>query len=63
VFTAGDRLATVPLQEATLEKIYAAGQVRFFAPLLVAKVGSRYLNPGPQSSIVLTTGYDEVLRS
>jgi NAD(P)-dependent dehydrogenase (short-subunit alcohol dehydrogenase family) len=33
-----------------------AGQVRFVAPLLIAKVGSRYLNPGPASSIVLTTG-------
>jgi NAD(P)-dependent dehydrogenase (short-subunit alcohol dehydrogenase family) len=30
--------------------------VRFVAPLLVAKVGSKYLNPGPASSIVLTAG-------
>lgn len=56
VFTAGDKLSTMPLPECTLEKIQQAGQVRFFAPLLVAKVGSRYLSPGPQSSITLTTG-------
>lgn len=56
VFTAGDKLAAFPISEISLEKIHAAGQVRFFAPLLVAKVGSRYLNPGPASSIVLTTG-------
>lgn len=56
VLTAGDRLAMIPLQEATLEKIKAAGQVRFYAPLLVAKVGSRYLSPGPASSITFTTG-------
>ncbi|OBT76555.1 hypothetical protein VF21_05371 [Pseudogymnoascus sp. 05NY08] len=37
VFTAGDRLATTSLAESTLESIQRAGQVRFFAPLLVAK--------------------------
>jgi NAD(P)-dependent dehydrogenase (short-subunit alcohol dehydrogenase family) len=56
VFTAGDKLASAPLQEITLEFIHCAGQIRFFAPLLVAKVGSRFLNAGPQSSIILTTG-------
>ncbi|KAN0089225.1 NAD(P)-binding protein [Hyaloscypha variabilis] len=56
VFTAGDKLATIPLQDATYENIVRAGQLRFIAPLLVAKIGSRYLNPGPASSIVLTTG-------
>ncbi|ESZ89517.1 hypothetical protein SBOR_10099 [Sclerotinia borealis F-4128] len=56
VFTAGDALATIPLKDSTLESIQKAGQVRFFAPLLVAKVGSRYLSEGPQASITLTTG-------
>ncbi|KFY13657.1 hypothetical protein V492_03109 [Pseudogymnoascus sp. VKM F-4246] len=56
VFTAGDRLATTSLAESTLESIQRAGQVRFFAPLLVAKVGRKYLTGGAQSSIVLTTG-------
>jgi NAD(P)-dependent dehydrogenase (short-subunit alcohol dehydrogenase family) len=56
VITAGDGLATMPLQEITLEKIQRAGQVRFIGPLLIAKVGSRYLTPGLESSIILTTG-------
>ncbi|CZR69568.1 related to enoyl-[acyl-carrier-protein] reductase 1 [Phialocephala subalpina] len=56
LFTAGDPLATIPLDEISFEKILKAGQVRFFAPLMVAKVGNRYLNPGPESSIVLTAG-------
>jgi NAD(P)-dependent dehydrogenase (short-subunit alcohol dehydrogenase family) len=56
VFTAGGPIAMVPLQDATLEKIHAAGQVRFFAPLLVAKIGSKYLGPGPECSIIITTG-------
>lgn len=56
VFSAGDKLAAAPIQEITYEKIIAAGQVRFVAALLAAKVGSKYLNPGPYSSITLTTG-------
>lgn len=56
VYTAGDKLATMPVAEITYEKVLAAGHLRFFAPLLAAKVGSRYLSPGPYSSIVLTTG-------
>jgi len=56
VFTAGDRLATMRIEDITYESIIRAGQIRFFAPLLVAKVGKRYLSPGPESSIVLTTG-------
>lgn len=56
VFTAGDRLSTVPLKDATLETIQQAGMVRFNGALLVAKFGSEHLAPGPNSSITLTTG-------
>jgi NAD(P)-dependent dehydrogenase (short-subunit alcohol dehydrogenase family) len=58
VFTAADALAnvTIPLASSTYETILAAGQIRFFAPLLVAKIGIHYLNPGPESSITVTTG-------
>lgn len=56
VYTAGDTLATAAVEEITYDKIIAAGQIRFVAALLAAKVGSKYLNPGPFSSIVLTTG-------
>jgi NAD(P)-dependent dehydrogenase (short-subunit alcohol dehydrogenase family) len=56
VFTAGDPLSMIPLEDATLETIQRAGQVRFFAPLLVAKVGRKYLGEGPECSIIITTG-------
>lgn len=58
VYTAGDKLATTPVQEITLEKIITAGQVRAFAALLAVKVGSRYLTDpkSPECSIVLTSG-------
>ena len=56
VFTAGEKLAVMPLEDATLEKIQQAGMVRFIAPLLLAKHAKMYLNVGPASSITLTTG-------
>jgi NAD(P)-dependent dehydrogenase (short-subunit alcohol dehydrogenase family) len=56
VYTAADALAITPVQDITREKIIAAGQMRFVAPILVAKVGSRYLSSGPESSIIFTSG-------
>ncbi|KAK7536912.1 uncharacterized protein J3D65DRAFT_358008 [Phyllosticta citribraziliensis] len=56
VFTAGEPLATVPLQEMDVGKAQAAGTVRFFAPLLVAKHAARALPATTGSSITLTSG-------
>ena len=56
VHTAGDRLATLQLEDTTLESIQKAAMVRFNSPLLLAKHAPKYLNPGPASSITLTTG-------
>lgn len=56
IFSAADALPLMPLQEITRDKLIAAGQVRFFAPILVAKIGSRYLTEGPESSFTITGG-------
>ncbi|KAH0835196.1 hypothetical protein AYO21_10902 [Fonsecaea monophora] len=56
VFSAGDALAAKPLAEVDLPFMKQAGMVRFFAPFFVAKEAIPYLNPGPASSITLTTG-------
>jgi hypothetical protein len=56
VYTAGDALSSMKVSEIDLPKIKAAGHIRFFVPLLVAKHASAYLSPGPESSIILTTG-------
>lgn len=56
VFTAGDSLAMMPLEEATMDKTIQAGMVRFFAPLMVAKHAAKVLDKSPASSITLTTG-------
>jgi NAD(P)-dependent dehydrogenase (short-subunit alcohol dehydrogenase family) len=56
VFTAGDPLASKPLAEIDLAFMRKAGMVRFFAPFLIAQAASTRMNPGPASSITLTTG-------
>ncbi|KAK0310153.1 hypothetical protein LTR82_014976 [Friedmanniomyces endolithicus] len=56
VFTAADPLAVMKVADLTLPKLVSAGLIRFFAPLLLAKHAPTYLNPGPSSSITLTTG-------
>lgn len=57
VYTAGDSLATLPLQDITLAQIKQAGMVRFFAPALVAKLAPKYLRTSSTAcSITLTTG-------
>ncbi|GME47519.1 short-chain dehydrogenase [Neofusicoccum parvum] len=56
VFTAGDALAIVPLDNINLEAIHKAGHIRFAIPLLLAKLAPHYLKPGHQSSLTLTTG-------
>ena len=56
VHTAGDPLATLKLEDATLDLIQQAAMVRFNSPLLLAKHAPKYLTPGPASSIILTTG-------
>lgn len=56
VWTAGDALAAAPIGEINMDFAVQAGMVRFFGPLMLAKHAPKYLNPGPESSIVLTTG-------
>ena len=56
VYTAADALALMPLQKITREKAISGMQMRMIVPILVAKVGARYLTPGPDSSLTLTSG-------
>ncbi|TVY83966.1 Short-chain dehydrogenase/reductase ATR9 [Lachnellula suecica] len=56
VFTAGDAPAIMALKDVSYDSIIAAGQIRFTAALLAAKVGAKHLNKGPDSSIVFTSG-------
>ena len=56
IHTAGDSLAQMTLESATLDRIQQAGNVRFFAPLMIAKYAIQYLPRESKSSITLTSG-------
>lgn len=56
IHTAGDSLAVLKLPDLEMTKLKAAGMVRFYAPLFIGKYAPAYMNPGPKSSITLTTG-------
>jgi NAD(P)-dependent dehydrogenase (short-subunit alcohol dehydrogenase family) len=56
IFTAGDDLVMDSIHEISYDRVIQAGQIRFFAPLFVAKVGAQYLNQSPRSSLTLTAG-------
>lgn len=43
ISTAGDALATVPVATATLAQMQAAGMVRFFGPLLIARFATPWM--------------------
>ncbi|KAL4799982.1 hypothetical protein BDV19DRAFT_384820 [Aspergillus venezuelensis] len=60
IFTAGDAPLLTPFldipAETALQTFKKAGLVRFFAPLLVAKIGHKHLVRSYKSSIVLSSG-------
>lgn len=56
IFTAGDALPIIPLKDMTMQKILKAGQIRFFAPLLLAKFLPTYLHSSPDASYIITSG-------
>ncbi|RAO64534.1 uncharacterized protein BHQ10_000546 [Talaromyces amestolkiae] len=56
VYTAGDPLPTLSIDQIDLEAIHRAGHIRFFVPLLLGKLAPRFLKAGYQSSLTLTTG-------
>jgi NAD(P)-dependent dehydrogenase (short-subunit alcohol dehydrogenase family) len=56
VYTAADSLAITPFADITYDFILKAGHMRFFVPLLLAKVATKYLPKSSLSSLLLTTG-------
>jgi NAD(P)-dependent dehydrogenase (short-subunit alcohol dehydrogenase family) len=56
VYTAADSIAITPFTDITYDFIINAGHMRFFVPLLLAKVAAKYLPKSGSSSLLLTTG-------
>ncbi|KAB8070400.1 hypothetical protein BDV29DRAFT_34065 [Aspergillus leporis] len=55
IHTAG-RPGPLEVKDFDLPSLQNAGRLHFFAPLLLAKVAPKFLNPGPTSSLIFTTG-------
>lgn len=56
VFTAGDPISIKPVGDLSIENIQRMGNVRFYAPLLLGGLASKYMKPSNKSSITLTSG-------
>lgn len=56
VFTAGDSVHLTTLDLMTPKFIQEAGNIRFIAPVILAKLSPKYMVRGPESSITLTGG-------
>ena len=55
IYTA-NQLNMKPLSEVTVSYLRDSNQFSLIAPMLIAKLGPKYLNPGPKSSLILTSG-------
>lgn len=55
-FTAGNPVGITHISEAPLEYMQNVANVRFLAPMVLAKVAPPFLVPGPESSITYTGG-------
>jgi NAD(P)-dependent dehydrogenase (short-subunit alcohol dehydrogenase family) len=56
IFTAGNSLTIKPLKDVDYETIIAAGHVRVFVPILVAKLGEKYLDKSSANTSITLTG-------
>ncbi|KXH49003.1 short chain dehydrogenase [Colletotrichum salicis] len=56
VFTAANTPSLMMLQDVTPDRILVACQMRFVAPLMVAKVAEKYLPKSNESSFTITSG-------
>ncbi len=53
---AGNGLKSVPIADATVDSFQAASYVRLLGAATVGKLAPKYLVPGPESSIIITSG-------
>ncbi|KAK5052678.1 hypothetical protein LTR84_002544 [Exophiala bonariae] len=60
VYTAGNVVGLVDLANLDTDLITANGIMRFHVPIMIGKIGPRYLNHSHQSSITFTSGYSHL---
>ncbi|RVX71650.1 hypothetical protein B0A52_03834 [Exophiala mesophila] len=60
VYTAGNKVGSIPLADTDTEMITEHGVLRFYVPIIIGKLASHYMNSSPASSITLTSGVNNV---
>lgn len=60
VYTAGNKAGSVGLLDIKVETVTEHGILRFYAPIMIGKLASTYMNNSHQSSITLTSGVNNV---
>lgn len=60
VYTAGNKVGSVPLAETDTKTITEHGVLRFYVPIIIGKMALAYVNSSPQSSITFTSGVNNV---
>ncbi|OQV06978.1 hypothetical protein CLAIMM_11474 [Cladophialophora immunda] len=60
VYTAGNKVGSIPLGDTDTKLITEHGILRFYAPIIIGKLASKYVTSSPGSSITFTSGVNNV---
>lgn len=60
VYTAGNKVGSIPLAETDTRTITEHGVLRFYVPIIIGKLASQYMKSSAASSITLTSGVNNV---
>ena len=60
VYTAGNKVGSIPLADTDTKMITEHGILRFYVPIIIGKLASEYISKSPQSSITFTSGVNNV---
>jgi len=60
VYTAGNKVGSIPLADTDTKMITDHGILRFYVPIIIGKLAPEYMTISPRSSITLTSGVNNV---
>ncbi|KAJ9606380.1 hypothetical protein H2200_009341 [Cladophialophora chaetospira] len=60
VYTAGNKVGSIPLADTNTKMITEHGILRFYVPIMIGKLSQNYMHNSPQSSMTFTSGVNNV---
>ncbi|EXJ72510.1 uncharacterized protein A1O5_05015 [Cladophialophora psammophila CBS 110553] len=60
VYTAGNKVGSIPLANTDVKTITEHGVLRFYVPIIVGKLAADYVHSSPRSSITFTSGVNNI---